>query len=145
MLRIPSSRIRKTKDFKLRLVPFADSFLVFIFFILFSATLYQVHDSGSEVAVATSNEASTLTLKIASEELTLLSGHGGEVLHRFRREVSTGLFSPKEIYSVLRDYKKDQKAIVFEPENELSYEEIITVLDAVKPQFKKIIFGNLVN
>lgn len=143
MLRIPSSRRRKTNDLKLKMIPFADSLLVFIFFILMSATFYHVNDSGSDIGVAMTDQTSALTLKISTNELTLLSGHGGSVLHRFQRQARTGLFNYQEINSVLGDLKKDQNEIIFAPENELNFEEITKIMDAVKSQFSKIIFGNL--
>lgn len=143
MLRIPSSKKRKTNQSNLKLIPFADSLLVFIFFILMSATFYHIHDSGNNVAMATVEHASALTLKMSLNEMTLLAGHSGAVLHKFHRQARTGRFNYEEIHSVLGDLKKNKTEIVLEPENELTYEEITKILDVVRSQFNKILFGNL--
>ena len=81
MLRVPSSRHRKRNKVALNLLPFADSILVFVFFILMSATFYHINDMGTDVAVASETEKSNLFLKLTGKELILSSN--GEILHRF--------------------------------------------------------------
>lgn len=141
MLRVPSSRHRKRNKVALNLLPFADSILVFVFFILMSATFYHINDMGTDVAVASETEKSNLFLKLTGKELILSSN--GEILHRFQRQARTGEFSYEDVKNVLGEYKKNDGAITFEPENELTFEEIAKIMDIVRSQFSKIIFGNL--
>lgn len=141
MLRIPSSRHRKKSKTKLNLLPMADSILVFVFFILMSATFYHINDMGTDVAMASSTEKSNLILKLTGKELILSTN--GSVLHRFQRKARTGEFSYEDVKTVLGEYKKNNHSITFEPENDLTYEEIAKIMDIVRSQFSKIIFGNL--
>jgi biopolymer transport protein ExbD len=141
MLRIPSTRHSKRSQAKLNLLPFADSILVFVFFILMSATFYHINDMGTDVAVASPTEKSNLFLKLTGKELILSSN--GSVLHRFQRQARTGEFSYEDVKNVLGEYKKNDRSITFEPENELTFEEIAKIMDIVRSQFSKIIFGNL--
>jgi biopolymer transport protein ExbD len=141
MLRVPSSRHRKRNQGKLNMLPFADSILVFVFFILMSATFYHINDMGTDVALASENDKSNLYLKLTGKELILSSN--GQVLHRFQRQARTGEFSYEDVKNILGEYKKNDRAITFEPENELTFEEIAKIMDIVRSQFSKIIFGNL--
>lgn len=141
MFRIPSARLRKKSQTKLNLAPFADSILVFVLFILMSATFYHINDMGADIAVTSHEEKSLLVLKISSPELVLLAN--GSVLHRFKREPRTNEFSTPEIQQVLKEYENKESSITLEPENELTFEEIAKIMDIVRGQFKKIIFGNL--
>lgn len=140
MARIPSARIRK-KSKSLNLIPFADSVLVFVFFILMSATFYHVNDLGAGIAIENLNQKTELSLKITSTELTLLSS--GNVLERFQRLPKTGEFSVTDIKAALKQHSSSSKAITLEPDNEMSFEEISNVLEIVKRHFPNIIFGNL--
>ena len=140
MARIPSARIRK-KSKQLNLIPFADSVLVFIFFILMSATFYHVNDLGAGIAIENSDQKTNLSLKITSSELTLLSS--GIVLERFQRLPKTGEFSIPDIKAALKPHRDSGNAITLEPDNEMSFEEISKVMEIVKRHFPNIIFGNL--
>lgn len=140
MARIPSARIRK-KSKQLNLIPFADSVLVFIFFILMSATFYHVNDLGAGIAIENSDQKTNLSLKITSSELTLLSS--GIVLERFQRLPKTGEFSIPDIKAALKPHRDLGNAITLEPDNEMSFEEISKVMEIVKRHFPNIIFGNL--
>lgn len=134
-------RHRKKTLRKLSLIPYADSMLVLVFFVLMSATFYHINDMGTDVAILSTVDKSELFLKLSDKELVLSSK--GSVLHRFQRQARTGEFSYSEIQDVLTDYKKNQNSIIFEPENDMTFEEISKIMDIVRGKFKKIIFGNL--
>lgn len=176
MLRVPTSHKRKKPEEKLNLVPIMDSIFIFIFFLLMSASFLKIYEIGSDVPIVSDAEPPkdekdplALTLKIDNNKMTLLKGVPSKEFKTFTK-MENGEFNYEELHTVLIDLKKqfiDEETIIFEPEGELTYEEIVKIMDSVrminrtdeaifktnkdgidekvKTLFGKIIFSNLMN
>jgi biopolymer transport protein ExbD len=174
MLKVPTSRKRKKPEEKLNLVPIMDSVFIFIFFLLMSASFLKIYEIGSPIPIVSDQEPPknekeplALTMVIETNEITLSAGVPSRTLQKFKRQ-SDGQFNYDEIHSVLIGIKKknlDEDSIIFEPVGDLTYEEIVKIMDAVrvlnkldeaifktnkegideklKTLFDKIIFSNL--
>jgi biopolymer transport protein ExbD len=176
MLRVPTSRKRKKPDEKLNLVPIMDSIFIFIFFLLMSASFLKIYEIGSPIPIISDKEQPkddkeplALTMRIAQDKILLMKGVPSKEIKSFERQAN-GQFNYDEIHNVLIGIKKNnlsEDTIIFEPIGDLTYEEIIKVMDAVrmmnkideaifKPNaegidekiknlFDKIIFSNLMS
>jgi biopolymer transport protein ExbD len=176
MLKVPSSRKRKKPEEKLNLIPIMDSIFIFIFFLLMSATFLKINEVGSDVPIISDSEPPknekdplALTLVIETNEIILSKGIPSRPVQKFQRQAD-GLFNYEELHSVLIGIKKEhvkENSIIFEPVGDLTYEEIVKIMDAVrkmnktdeaiympnkegvdeklKELFSKIVFSNLMS
>jgi biopolymer transport protein ExbD len=176
MLRVPTSRKRKKPEEKLNLVPIMDSIFIFIFFLLMSASFLKIFEIGSPIPIVSDQEPPknnkeplALTLVLETTQITLSSGVPSKTIQKFAKQAD-GQFNYEEIHRVLIDIKKknlSEDSIIFEPVGDLTYEEIVKVMDAVrilnntdeaifkpnkegidekiKSLFDKIIFSNLMS
>lgn len=176
MLRVPTSRKHKKPDEKLNLVPIMDAVFIFIFFLLMSASFLKIYEIGSDVPIVSDAEPPkdqkdplALTLRVENNQMILLRGLPSRPIQKFNRQAS-GEFNYEELHSVLVDLKKqhvNEETIIFEPMGDLTYEEIVHIMDAVrmlnktdeaifktnkdgidekiKTLFSKIIFSNLMS
>ncbi len=176
MLKVPSSRKRKKPDEKLNLVPIMDSIFIFIFFLLMSATFLKIYEVGSDVPIISDQEPPkldkdplALSLKIDTNQMVLSRGVPSRTIQTFERQ-SDGSFNLDQLHTMLIDLKKqhlDENTIILEPVGDLTYEEIVKIMDSVrklektdeaiylknkdgieeklKELFSKIIFSNLMS
>ena len=175
-MKTPSSRRKKKPVEKLNLVPIMDAVFIFIFFLLMSAQFLQVMEIGSDVPILSEAEPPkkdkdplALQLKIEEQGLTLLAGLNPRVIGSFKRNTD-GLYELDSLHQKLVELKKsnlDEESIILQPEWDISYDEIIKIMDTVrilkntdealfkkdkdgieqkvKTLFAKIIFGNLMS
>ncbi len=176
MLRVPTSRKRKRPEEKLNLVPIMDSVFIFIFFLLMSASFLKIYEIGSDVPIVSDAEPPknqkdplALTLIAETNQIILARGIPSQRVQKFERQPD-GQFNYEEIHAALINLKKahvDENTIIFEPVGDLTYEEIVKLMDAVrmlnktdeaifrtnkdgidekvKELFSKIIFSNLMS
>jgi len=176
MLKVPSSRKRKKPDEKLNLIPIMDSIFIFIFFLLMSATFLKIYEVGSDVPIVSDQEPPkdqkdplALTLKIETNQMTLSRGVPSRPIPTFNRQ-GDGTYNLDELHNALIGLKKqylDENTIILEPEGDLTYDEIVRIMDSVrrlnktdeaiykpnkegvdeklKELFSKIIFSNLMS
>lgn len=176
MLRVPTSRKRKRPEEKLNLVPIMDSVFIFIFFLLMSASFLKIYEIGSPIPIISDKEPPppdkdplALALTLDTNELILSRGVPQKEIQRFKR-LPDGTFDYEAIHGTLIEIKKknvNEDSIIFEPIGDVTYEEIVKVMDAVrmlkktddtimKPNkegideplknlFDKIIFSNLMS
>jgi len=176
MLRVPTSRKRRKSEERLNLVPIMDAVFIFIFFLLMSASFLKIYEIGSDVPILSDAEPPkdkkdplALTLAAIPNEIVLSRGIPSRSFKKFTRQAD-GEFNYDEIHAVLIDIKKqhlDENTIIFEPGGDLTYEEIVKIMDAVrmlhrtdeaifktnkdgidekiKDLFSKIIFSNLMS
>jgi biopolymer transport protein ExbD len=174
MIRIPSARRKKRGEEKLNLVPIMDAVFVFIFFLLMSASFLRMREIGSPIPIISDSEPPkkkkdplALTLTLDSNEAILSRGVPSKAIQKFPR-MGDGQFNFEAVHTVLVDLKKrhsEEDTIIFEPIGDISYEEIVKFMDAVrmlhntdeaifvkdkdgldvrlKDLFSKIIFSNL--
>lgn len=175
-MKLPSSRRKKRPDEKLNLVPIMDSIFIFIFFLLMSAQFLHVMEIGSPVPIVSDQEPPkkekdplALQLIIEEKQLVLTKGLNKQIVGRYPRQVD-GSYQLVELHQSLIEIKKQEledETIIFQPEWDLTYEEIVKIMDAVrmlnktdeaifikdkdgvdvraKTLFSKIIFGNLMS
>ncbi|MFP5457090.1 MAG: ExbD/TolR family protein [Bacteriovoracia bacterium] len=173
-MKLPSSRRKKKPQEKLNLVPIMDAVFIFIFFLLMSAQFLQVMEIGSDVPIISSAEPPkpdkdplALQLRIEEKSLVLLKGLNAQVVGKYDRRAD-GSYDLETLHQKLIELKKtkvEEESIILQPEWDISYEEIIKIMDAVrllnntdeaifkkgkdgldekvKTLFAKIIFGNL--
>lgn len=176
MLKVPTSRKRKKPESKLNLTPIMDAVFIFIFFLLMSASFLKIYEIGSPIPIVSDQEPPkskkkplALTMNLGTNAITLSTGVPSRVMKKFNRQAD-GQFNFEEIHKVIIDIKKsnlDEDSIIFEPEGDLTYEEIVKIMDAVrmlnntdeaifktnkegidekiKNLFDKIIFSNLMS
>jgi biopolymer transport protein ExbD len=141
MLKVPTSRKRKKPDEKLNLVPIMDSIFIFIFFLLMSASFLKIYEIGSPIPIVSDQEPPkekkdplALTMVIEKNSISLNKGVPSRMIQKFTR-LGDGEFNYDEIHSVLIELKKqhvDEDSIIFEPIDDLTYEEIVKIMDAVR-------------
>lgn len=141
MLRVPTSRKRKKPEEKLNLVPIMDSVFIFIFFLLMSASFLKIYEIGSPIPIVSDKEPPkstkdplALAMTLETNEIILMKGVPQREIQRFKR-LPDGTFDYEAIHSALIEIKKqnvDEDSIIFEPVGELTYEEIVKVMDAVR-------------
>lgn len=175
-MKLPSSRRKKRPEEKLNLVPIMDSVFIFIFFLLMSAQFLQVMEIGSPVPIISNQEPPkpekdplALQLIIQEKELVLTRGLNKQIVARYGRHVD-GSYDLDPLHEKLIEIKKEhitEETIILQPEWDLTYEEIVKVMDSVRMLkktdeaffkkdkdgldvkvlnlFDKIIFGNLMS
>lgn len=176
MIQKPSARRKKRVEEKLNLVPIMDSVFIFIFFLLMSANFIKIMEVGSDVPIISDQEPPkkekdplALSLKIEEKELVLTKGINAQVVKKFTR-LEDGQYAFEDLHQTLIAIKKnniDEETIILEPNFDISYEELVKVMDAVrmlektdealykkdkdgldvklKTLFAKIIFGSLLS
>ncbi len=145
MLRVPTGRKRKKPEEKLNLVPIMDAGFIFIFFLLMSASFLKIFEIGSPIPLISDQEMPkdkkdplALTMVLETNEITISSGVPSRVMQKFKR-LPDGLFSYDEIHTFLINVKKqhtEEETIIFEPSGDLTYEEIVKIMDAVRVLYK---------
>jgi biopolymer transport protein ExbD len=141
MLRVPTSRKRKKPDEKLNLVPIMDSVFIFIFFLLMSASFLKIYEIGSPIPIISDNEPppkdkDPLALTLTVEDNAIILGRGvpSQTFKTFQRQPD-GQFDLIDLHTTLIDLKKkfiEEDTIIFQPVGDLTYEEIVKIMDAVR-------------
>lgn len=145
MLRVPTSRRRKKKGEGLNLVPILDSVFIFIFFLLMSTQFIRTTEIASDVPIVSNepppkNEKKplALTLTINESELIVKAGVPSKIMKRFPK-LNSGDYDIENLHNYLIDLKKgnmEEKSIIFEPIVDITYEEIVKIMDSVR-MFRK--------
>ncbi len=174
--RKPTSRHRKKQEQGLNLVPILDAVFILIFFLLMSAQFVKIYEIGSDVPIISQSEPPkdkkkplALTLTITRKGFKLASGVPSKTIKSISK-TQDGKYDLNRLHDYLLTIKKrhiNEETIVFEPVVDLTYEEIIKIMDAVrmlkntddslykkdkdgidvqlKTLFSKIMFGNLMS
>lgn len=174
--RTPTSRHRKKQEQGLNLVPILDAVFILIFFLLMSAQFVKIFEIGSDVPIISESEPPkdkkkplALTLTITRKGFNLSSGVPSRRIKSISK-TQEGQYDLVALHDYLLTVKKNhlnEETIVFEPTVDLTYEEIVKIMDAVrllnktdeslykkdkdgvdvqiKTLFSKIMFGNLMS
>lgn len=174
--RAPTSRRTKKKKQELNLIPILDAIFILIFFLLMSAQFVKIYEIGSDVPIVSNQEPPknkkkplALTLLISKKGFTLKTGVPARTYKSIRKN-QEGSYNLLALHDTLVEIKKrnvKEETIVFEPLTDLSYEEIVKIMDAVrllektddsifkkdkegideqvKTLFSKIMFGNIMS
>ncbi len=172
----PTSRKGKRKQERLNLIPILDAVFIFIFFLLMSTQFIKIFEIGSDVPIIsntpppkTKKKPLALTVSIKSNRLDIYSGVPSRKINSIRKS-DDGNYDLEKLHSYLIEIKKkniSENTVILEPIVDVSYEEIIEIMDAVrmfrntdeslyqkdkdgidvkvKSLFSKIVFGNLMS
>lgn len=172
--KLPTKRRRVKEDEKLNLIPILDAVFIFIFFLLMSAQFIKIYEIASDVPIVSSSpppkddkKPLALTLKIDNKGFVLSTGIPSRQIKTIRKtqEGEYDFITLHDYLIELKKANKSEKSIVFEPVVNISYEEIVKIMDAVRmfrntddaiytkdkdgldmkieELFPKIVFGNL--
>jgi biopolymer transport protein ExbD len=175
--RTPTSRKRnKKKDQGLNLVPILDAVFILIFFLLMSAQFVKIFEIGSDVPIISNSEPPkskkkplALTVAITKRGFSLSTGVPSRRIKTIKK-TTDGNYNLVALHDFLVNLKKrnlKEETIVLEPIVDLTYEEIVKIMDEVrlmkktddslfvkdkdgidvqlKTLFSKIMFGNLMS
>ncbi|MFG1483034.1 ExbD/TolR family protein [Halobacteriovorax sp. GFR7] len=141
MYRKPSRKYKNKKVERLNLIPILDSVFIFIFFLLMSANFVRIYEIGSDVPIISNStppkkqkERLDLTLKINTSNITLHSGPNERRIFTAGK-TADGEYDLFKLREKLIDLKKryvDEKEVIFIPNANISYEELIKIMDAVR-------------
>lgn len=172
----PTNRHRKKEDKGLNLVPILDAVFILIFFLLMSAQFVKIYEIGSDVPIISNSEPPkdkkkplALTLTIDKRGFEIATGVPSRKIKSISKN-QDGNYDLNTLHDFLIDIKKNninEETIVFEPVIDLTYEEIVKIMDAVrvlkktdeslyikdrdgvdmqiKTLFNRIMFGNLMS
>lgn len=172
----PTSRHRTKKDEGLNLVPILDAVFILIFFLLMSAQFVKIYEIGSDVPIISNSEPPkdkkkplALTVTIQKNGMKVSTGVPARTIKTIGK-AQDGNYDLVTLHDFLIGIKKDninEETIVLEPVIDLTYEEIVKIMDAVrvlkktdenlfkkdkdgidiqiKTLFSKIMFGNLMS
>ncbi len=140
MLRKPSQRRsgRKQEDIELPLIPIMDAFVTLIAFLLLATSLLAVTLIDTPVPVVSSEPEEkmktkplALQLKIGKDELSLSSQFYPKVAQKFPKvDKDYDLNKLHEALVQIRLQYPDDKSLVFMPEAEVKYDDLIKLMDA---------------
>ncbi len=142
MYQRPSRKRPKTELPQLNLIPILDSVFIFIFFLLMSSNAISIFEISSDIPIVSTKQPPkqkkkplALTLEIRSKSLRLLSGIPSRPLKNFENIENGRTYDLVSLRSYLIGLKKkfiDEKTIVIEPLADVTYEEIIKIMDSVR-------------
>jgi biopolymer transport protein ExbD len=174
--RKPTSRHKKKKEEGINLVPILDAVFILIFFLLMSAQFVKIYEIGSDVPIISNSEPPknkkkplALTLTITRRGFKLATGVPSKTIKSINK-TGEGKYDLIALHDYLLNIKKrnlNEEVIVFEPIVDLTYEDIVKIMDSVrmlkktddilfkkdidgidvqmKTLFSKIMFGNLMS
>jgi biopolymer transport protein ExbD len=174
--KLPTKRRAQKEESRLNLIPILDAVFIFIFFLLMSAQFIKIYEIASDVPIVSSSpppkdnkKPLALTLQVTNGGFKLLTGVPARQ-RNYIKKTSDGAYDFVSLHDYLINLKKkhmSEKTIILEPQINLSYEEIVKIMDAVrmfkntdeaiykkdkdgldvkvKELFSKIIFGNLLS
>jgi biopolymer transport protein ExbD len=141
MYRKPSRKYKNKQVEKPNLIPILDSVFIFIFFLLMSANFVKIYEIQSDVPIISNKKPPkkqkkqlNLTLKIHSNSLTLHAGNRERQIFKVGKneEGDYDTYKLREKLISLKKRHKDEETIVFMPKANISYEDLIKVMDAVR-------------
>jgi len=139
--RAPSRRKTKKEVEKPNLIPILDAVFIFIFFLLMSSRFLNINEIQSDVPIVSDRQPPksnkkplALTLRILNTRIQVLTGVPGSVKKNIGKnaEGDYDLRSLREYLISLKKKNVDEKSIVLEPLVDISYEDIVKIMDSVR-------------
>lgn len=171
MYKVPSRRKHKITTNKPNLIPILDSVFIFIFFLLMSASFLKLTEIPSDVPLVShktppsKKKPLALTLVIRASSIAVQTGVPSKTRKVFRKKNNEYPLGPLHDYLVkIKERNVKEKSIVFIPKVDLTYEEIVKLMDTarevketdtdiyekkdgidvrIKTLFDNVVFGNL--
>lgn len=141
MYRIPSRRKKPREIKKPNLIPILDAVFIFIFFLLMSSSFINIFEISSDIPIvsnqpppADADPPLALTLEIEAAQLVLKSGIPSRTVATFGKTSDGGydLLSLRERLIQIKTDRPEERTIVFFPRVDLSYGDIVKIMDAVR-------------
>ena len=141
MYKKPSSRHKNKEMERINLIPILDAIFIFIFFLLMSSNFSKIYEISSNVPIISNNSPPkdkkiplNLTLKIESSSFELYAG----IKEKLKKRISKNDKDEYNLYE-LRNYlielkkkHKNENSIIFISKAEITYEVLISIMDAVR-------------
>ena len=145
MYRIPSARRRIKNENRLDLIPILDAVFILIFFLLMSAQFVKIYEIGSDLPILSQappppkqkTEPLNLTLRITRNQIAIHTGKDLSTYQIYVRD-KNGDFQLKKFHQVLMGLKQQhpkENMVVIEPAKNVSYEDLIQIIDNVRQYF----------
>jgi len=141
MYRAPSRRRRKEAVKSPNVVSILDVIFILIFFLVMSASFNALKEITSPIPIISDEEPPkskkkplSLTLIIYQNSISVLTGVPGSVRRTFKRN-QEGKFPLEELHNYmikLKERNLTETLAIFEPSANVTYEEIVTIMDAVR-------------
>ncbi len=135
----PSRRKNKKQVMKPNLIPILDAVFIFIFFLLMSASFIKIYEISSDVPIISSapppkKKPFNLSLTIGTKSILLRQGLPEKVVGVFKKdpEGEYDIASLRKKLIRIKKRYKSEKTIIFEPRVNISYEDLIKIMDAVR-------------
>ncbi len=141
MYRAPSRRRRKKAVKSPNVVSILDVIFILIFFLVMSASFNALKEITSPIPIISDEEPPkskkkplSLTFVIYQNSISVLTGVPGTIRKTFRRN-QEGKFPLEDLHNYLVNLKAKhlgETLAIFEPLANLTYEEIVSIMDAVR-------------
>ncbi|ATH06630.1 biopolymer transporter ExbD [Halobacteriovorax marinus] len=141
MYRAPSRRKIQKEVQKPNLIPILDAVFIFIFFLLMSSRFLNINEIPSDVPIVSDRQPPksnkkplALTLQILNTRIQILTGVPGYVRKTIGKNAE-GDYDLQALRDYLIDLKQknvDENTVVLEPKVDLSYEDIVKIMDTVR-------------
>jgi len=141
MYRAPSRRRRKEAVKSPNVVSILDVIFILIFFLVMSASFNALKEITSPIPIISDEEPPkskkkplSLTFVIYQNSISVLTGVPGTIRKTFRRN-QEGKFPLEDLHNYLVNLKAKhlgETLAIFEPLANLTYEEIVSIMDAVR-------------
>jgi len=139
--RAPSRRAKRNEVKKPNLIPILDAVFIFIFFLLMSANFIKIYEIPSMVPILNPGEPPKnekpplgLTLRISQDRIAVSTGVPSRIRHTVMKN-SEGKYDLEDLRAFLINLKQtnlEERTAVLEPIVDLTYEEIVEIMDAVR-------------
>lgn len=140
MYRVPSRKSKRHTTVKPNLIPILDSVFIFIFFLLMSASFIKIYEIPSDVPLVSDQEPPpnkkplALTLKIIPDRINAYIGVPSRVVKSFGKN-SNGEYDLESLHTFIVGMKEKhptEKTAILEPKVDLTYEDIVKIMDALR-------------
>ncbi len=141
MYRTPSSRRQKRPIPSLNLIPILDSVFILVFFLLASAQFVNIKEISSDIPIISSKSPPpkkkkelALTLAIYADRIDINIGIPSRRIKSFSGTDGKD-YDLLGLHNYLIQLKKNnlsEETAVFEPEFDISYEELVKIMDTVR-------------
>lgn len=139
--RTPTSRRKKKAQQGLNLIPILDSVFIFIFFLLMSAQFVKIFEINSDVPLISNEEPPknkdkplALTVTIDKNGFVISTGVPSTTIKKINKMTSKDydLATLHDFLVQLKKQNKKENTVVLEPVVDITYEEIVKIMDSVR-------------
>jgi biopolymer transport protein ExbD len=140
MIRVPTSRLRKRTPHKMNLTSIMDSIFILIFFLMMEVNFLRIMEIGTELPIVSDvppppqKDPLALQLTVKKDFIELSRGLNAVTVDTFKR-LPDGNYELNALHERLVKFKIEfpsEKSILFTPDQEVSYDDLVKIMDAVR-------------